>query len=159
MILCVLILSFFLCGCTLSEPENKDLFQYKDSYIGDNSAIGNIVRQLANRKLLQGFELQTKEKPYGITLNYKYVEGVTMGDIVEETIILNSTFLFALVNNADWVTFHFGDETHTVKREKLEAWYGKKLNSFENEKELRKLVYDFFNDKKKMNEFFNTPSG
>ncbi|MED3961288.1 DUF4825 domain-containing protein [Niallia taxi] len=58
-----------LSGCNTKET-NKDIFQYKDSNVGDNSAVGNIVYKLPGAQQLSGIELKTKEEPYGIILNY-----------------------------------------------------------------------------------------
>ncbi|WP_299742659.1 DUF4825 domain-containing protein [uncultured Rossellomorea sp.] len=63
----------FLSGCHSSPvQEEKGLFQYKASYVGDNGAVGQITRRLPNPdgEHISGLEVQTKKEPYGITLNY-----------------------------------------------------------------------------------------
>ncbi|WP_332844035.1 DUF4825 domain-containing protein [Solibacillus palustris] len=40
---------------------------------------------------LKGFELETKEKPYGIILNYDWSESVQH---YKKTVVFNATFLF-----------------------------------------------------------------
>ncbi len=40
-------------------------------YVGDASAVGKLVRLLPLHEYSNGMELQTKEEPYGITVNYK----------------------------------------------------------------------------------------
>lgn len=59
-------------GC--SKVSEEDIFKYKNSYVGDNSAVGNIINQLQGAEHLEIFELETKEKPYGITLDYDWSE-------------------------------------------------------------------------------------
>lgn len=59
-----LLILLLLNGCN-SNNDNKDIFEFKGSYIGDNSALGNIVRQLPNSEHFKGSELKTKEEPYG----------------------------------------------------------------------------------------------
>ena len=38
---------------------NNDIFQFKDSFVGHNSAVGNIVNQLPGAEQSNGFELKT----------------------------------------------------------------------------------------------------
>ncbi|MED1568648.1 DUF4825 domain-containing protein [Bacillus paramycoides] len=49
-----------LSGCSLNADSKTDLFQYKNSYVGDNSAVGNIVKQLAHNKELNQISLETE---------------------------------------------------------------------------------------------------
>ena len=63
-----------LSGCSLNNDSKTDLFQYKNSSVGDNSAVGNIVKELAHNKELNQISLETKKEPYGITLEYKDID-------------------------------------------------------------------------------------
>lgn len=149
LILASLLLLILITGCF---PSNKyDLFQYKDSYVGDNSAIGAIVAQLENKKHLEGFELKTDKEPYGIILNY--MDGIEAAPM-KETVIYNATFLFALVSNVEWITFNIGSETHTVKKDELTGWYNQELSNFKNEEELKIEINKYLEDEKKVNELF-----
>ena len=98
-----LLIMVFLNGCNAND-KSEDIFQFKDSFVGDNSAVGNIANQLRSGEHLEGFELITKEKPYGIILNYNWLESEKN---YKETAIFNATFLFTLVQNADWITFNY----------------------------------------------------
>jgi hypothetical protein len=69
-----LLLLLFLNGCIPSNNVSGDIFQFKDSYVGDNSAVGSIIRQLPNGEHSEGFELKTKEEPFGIVLKYGDIE-------------------------------------------------------------------------------------
>ena len=65
-----LLVLLLLSGCNSNDRNiNNDIFQFKDSFVGDNSAVGNIVNQLPGAEKLNGFELKTNEEPYGIILN------------------------------------------------------------------------------------------
>lgn len=134
-----LMVLLFLSGCNANN-ESQDIFQYKDSFVGDNSAVGNIVNQLQSGEHLVGFELKTKEKPYGIILNYDWPESENTH---KETAIYNATFLFALVQNVDWITFNFDNQEYTITKEKLQESYGVELSEFKNEDELRKFTEEF----------------
>lgn len=56
----LLSLMILLSGCSLNADSKTDLFQYKNSYVGDNSAVGNIVKQLAHNKELNQISLETE---------------------------------------------------------------------------------------------------
>ena len=90
---------------------------------------------------LEGFELKTKEKPYGIILNYDWLESEQN---YKETAIFNATFLFSLVQNVDWITFNFDNREYKITKGNLQEWYGKELSEFKNEEELRKLTQRIF---------------
>lgn len=143
----------FLNGCNLNE-ENEDIFQYKDSYVGDNGAVGNIAMQLPNGEYLNGFELKTIEEPYGIILNYKEIDAVEIENNYKETAIYNATFIFTLVKNAEWVTFNFDDQEYKITKEDLESWYGKELSEYSSEEDLTKLTQKYLEDESKVNQFF-----
>jgi hypothetical protein len=42
-----------------------------------------------------------------------------------------------------------------VTKEELQKWYGKELNHFTREDELRKLAQEYLEGESKVNEFFN----
>ncbi|MFJ8456979.1 DUF4825 domain-containing protein [Bacillus paramycoides] len=56
----LLSLMILLSGCSLNADSKTELFQYKNSYVGDNSAVGNIVKQLAHNKELNQISLETE---------------------------------------------------------------------------------------------------
>ena len=146
----LLLVMVFLYGCNANN-KNENIFQFKDSFVGDNSAVGNIANQLRSSENLEGFELKTKEEPYGIILNYDWVESEQN---YKETAIFNATFLFALVQNADWVTFNFDNREYKITKGNLQEWYGKELSEFKNEDELRELTQEYLKDENKVNQLF-----
>ena len=109
----LMVLSFFifvllvLNGCNPTKVnEDKDIFQFKDSYVGDAGAVGNITRRLPNPngEQFNGLELKTTEEPYGIIMNYINVEkSKDIETNYRELALYNATFILALVKNADWV--------------------------------------------------------
>ena len=146
-----LFVMLFLNGCNSIDVKD-DIFQFKDSFAGDNSAVVNITNQLRNSEHLEEFELKTKEKPYGIIINYDLE---TSEQEYNETVIYNATFLFTLIQNADWITFNFGNHEYKVTKENLQDWYGRDLNEFTNEEELHKFVQEQLEDESKVNKFFS----
>lgn len=145
-----LLIMLFVSGCSANN-NNKDIFQYKGSYVGDNSAVGNITNQLRSSEHLKGIELKTKEKPYGIILNYDWLAS---DGAYKETTIFNATFLFTLVQNADWISFNFGSQLYHLTRENLQEWYGKNLSKMNNEDELRTLLEHYLNDENRIDQLF-----
>jgi hypothetical protein len=142
-----------LNGCNISNTKqnDQDLFQWKDSYVGDNNAVGSIARQLPGSEYLNGFELKTVEEPYGIILNY---DGIDTELNYEETAIFNASYLFALVQNADWITFKFEGQEFNVTKEKLENWYDVELKDYTNEEDLTELTQKNLEDEIRLKQFF-----
>lgn len=125
-----------LVGCKQSNPMTE-LLNYKGSYIGDNAAVGHIIERLPAHEYLDGFELQTSQEPYGITINYRNFDEVTIeledGSTskvsLNEILQSNSMILLSLVTNAEIVSFNLeNQETITFDRATLSKNYGSSLN-------------------------------
>ncbi|GAA5416809.1 hypothetical protein Pryu01_01848 [Paraliobacillus ryukyuensis] len=132
----LLIAVLLLTGCQAASATKEELFTFQNSYIGDNSSVGNLLQYLRNSEQLEHFELQTTEEPYGMELHYAAITG----DQIEETAIFNATFIFALVQNAEWVTFHFDAQTYQLTRDDLQERYGKDLRSFSSEDAVKEAI-------------------
>ena len=152
------VLLLTLAGCDSNSrsagSEDKDIFQYKDSYVGDNSAIGSILGMLPQSARLKQFSLSTAEKPYRITVQYNEAASPMSESEIRETVIFNATFLFALVRNVDQVHLDLEGQSYLITREQLQSWYGKELDQFENERDLRNLTQEFIPDKGKVDQLF-----
>lgn len=140
---------FFLNGCN-SINAHQNIFESKGSYIGDNSAVGSIVKQLADGEYLKSFELNTGEEPYGITLTYEGIEAEELERQYKETAIFNAAFIFALIQNAEWVTFKFENQEYQFTKENLESWFGANLSNYSSEEDLRKLIQNHLEDDNKV---------
>ena len=136
-----------LTGCSASSTEEFDVFQYRGSYAGDNSAVVNTVLHLQGADQFRGMELKTKEEPYGIIVNYDWSDSTLDA---KETTIHNASYLFALIQNVDWVTFRFegviDTDQYTVTREQLQALYGIEWNEIKNANELKDLIESALTD-------------
>ncbi|AXI09974.1 DUF4825 domain-containing protein [Oceanobacillus zhaokaii] len=146
----LLLIMLLLNGCNSIDTNDEDIFQYKDSHVGDNSAVGNIVSQLPEGEYVNGFELQTNEEPYGIILNYQDIE---TGDY-KETAINNAAFLFTLIHNVEWVTFIFDKEELTVTKEKLQKWYEADFSEFTNADDLNSFIQEHLQDDSEVEQYF-----
>lgn len=126
-----------LVGCKQSNPMTE-LLNYKGSYIGDNAAVGHIIERLPAHEYLDGFELQTSQEPYGITINYRNFDeatieledGSTSKVSLNEILQSNSMMILSLVKNAEIVSFNIeNQETITFDRATLSKTYGNTLDS------------------------------
>ncbi|MFD2045522.1 DUF4825 domain-containing protein [Ornithinibacillus salinisoli] len=136
----------FMNGCN-STKGTEDIFQYKGSFVGDNSAIANIVHQLPGGEHIEEIELNTSVEPFGIVLTYDWMESEKR---YIETAINNATFIFTLVQNAGWITFHFNDYEYKLGKVELQKWYGDELREYSSEDELKKQIETFLEDESKV---------
>ena len=141
-------------GCN-SQSNDKDLFDYQGSYVGDSSAVGNILNRLPVIGYTKDFELQTNEEPYGIILNY---DGSESELEQKESLIYTATYLFTMIRNVDWIKYNFDGQEYQVNKKELENWYGqdlsKDMSTFKNEDELNALIDKHLSDKNKVNQLF-----
>lgn len=152
----IVFLLLIITGCNNSNDSGEDVFQYKDSLVGDNSAVGAIITQLPFKEYYKEFALETKEEPYGIILKYDIeAESPELNDEnMKELALCNSTYFFALVKNVEWVTYDFGKKNLKVNKKELQEWYGKELSSISNEKELKSLLQAHLSDKNEITQYF-----
>lgn len=152
----IMFILIVLAACSAGRDTRDDVFQYKDSYVGDNSAIGAIVTNLPFREYYKEFSLQTNEEPFGIVLKYdtEARSPKLTDEDMKELALCNSSYLFTLVQNAEWVEYDFGTQKLRVNKEELEDWYGKELHPIETEKELQQLLQEFLADKDAVVNYF-----
>lgn len=132
-----------ISGCSQSNnqsTENTDLFQYKNSFVGDNSAVSHILNGLPLSGSLTSFELATEEEPYGILVSYNSssVNPTTNEGFTQ--MVYNTTYLITLVQNVDWVQYNIGDQTLRITREQLNEFYYNDLQNFDSTSSLEGLV-------------------
>lgn len=155
-------LSLIIAGCdgnfakisdkNESQVKVSDLLKYKNSYIGDNSAVGNIISKLPGNTYSAGFSLETKNSPYEVTINYKPNNNSKVGEYdsfwaskkPDEFLEKNAVILLALIKNADVVQFNVedvGDKNYKYNRKDLEKKYGTDLRVlFKDEASAKKFL-------------------
>lgn len=89
------------------------LWESRTPYVGDNTAVGQILNHLTFPKGLEmdGFALSTGEVPYGITVQMEGDSQVLAASAQGEDNILfqkNAILLFSLIENVDEITFTLG---------------------------------------------------
>jgi len=147
---CSLLVVSVASGCNTKTSE-EDVFQYKNAYVGDNSAVINIVNNSMQSDNFRGLELKTKETPYGIILNY---DGSESENNDKRTVIYNATYLFALIQNAEWITFNFDHQEYEITKDALIKWYGEDFSTFQSEDELKTLIQNNWDDEQRVNQLF-----
>lgn len=151
-----LLILLIINGCSSNNNEknttNVDIFQYKGTLTGDNSAVTNIIGQLKHSENFNKVSLQTNTEPYGMTLTYNEFDASMIEKEYKETAIYNATFLFALIDNAERITFVFANGEYKITKEELQNWYGKKLSEFTNEVDMKSLIQEQLEDGNKVNQ-------
>jgi hypothetical protein len=82
----------------------KRLIQYKSSYVGDFSNVGNLLQELPYADKRGQLSLQTEKTPYGITVTYEASAEMQAGE-AETTLRNNAVIVFALIDNVDQIEF------------------------------------------------------
>ncbi|MHB8032457.1 DUF4825 domain-containing protein [Clostridium botulinum] len=160
----VLILSLNLIGCGVnserkskenvknsSKVETYDLIKYKGAYVGDNSSVGSIIKNLPANEYSAGFSLQTSKEPYEITVNYKANENLGEENYnkfwkdnkVKKLLEKNAVVLLSLIPNAEIIKFNvenIGKESHKYDRKNLEQKYENLKNLFKDNDSLNKFL-------------------
>lgn len=117
---------------TLENMDLEKLATYKKSYVGDNSAVGNILDRLLGNKYRQTFSLTEDSitSHYGLSDSIKEEEKTELEDALEGYVedhgnplfFNNALALFILVQNVDVVTFEMDTQTpvtFTVNRDEM----------------------------------------
>ncbi|WP_214794379.1 MULTISPECIES: DUF4825 domain-containing protein [unclassified Exiguobacterium] len=131
----LLVLVISLAGCTNAEP---DAFEYRGSKVGDNAAVVGIAGSLPLHECYQSVELQTKKRPYGLTVRYED-PGMERAE-QERLAIRNAAAYFTLIPNAEIVRFAFPNRTYAFSRPEMEAWFGTNFSNIRHENELQQLM-------------------
>lgn len=138
-----------LSGCQSSEAKSanhssinpKVLSAEKTPYVGDNSAVSGIVNKLPGAEHVKKLELETKEKPYGLTVVYGVKDGQDAAPFEnswnpktsDHLLLNNAAALLILIKNADWAELKIETEqpqTIRVTRAELENLFGSNLASY-----------------------------
>lgn len=103
-----------------SKDQIDVLWEHRTAYIGDNSAVGNLLGALSVPAELSltsdGMELVTHERPYTLIIRYR-CEDETEESFLEkdrEWIYKNAAVLFALIDNTDLILTRFTLSDGTV---------------------------------------------
>lgn len=103
-----IIISLIVCviftACGKSQNSNKNIYEYKTKYVGDNSKVINILSNLKYPKetSYNSVQILSEKEPYGILVKLN----IDSGKIPEKNEFLkNSAVLFALIENLSFVKY------------------------------------------------------
>lgn len=119
----------------ISDINMEELKKYKDSYVGDNSAVRNILANLPVNTYVSELSLKTDRKPYEITVNYKENPALGLDDYnnfwkdknPNEVLEKNAALMFSLIKNTDVIEFNvenIGEKNYRYTRDELKEKYG-----------------------------------
>ena len=100
----LLILCIIFTACGKSQNSNKNIYEYKTKYVGDNSKVINILSNLKYPKeaSYNSVQILSEKEPYGILVKLN----INSGKIPEKNEFLkNSAVLFALIENLSFVKY------------------------------------------------------
>ena len=103
-IIVLLILCVIFTACGKSQNSEKNIYEYKTKYVGDNSKVINILSNLKYPKeaSYNSVQILPEKEPYGILVKLN----INSGKIPEKNEFLkNSAVLFALIENLSFVKY------------------------------------------------------
>lgn len=119
-IIFILLLAIFIFnGCNSALEKNdvseidvvNKLFKLKDAYIGDASKVRAIIDLANNTEYkVENIELKTDTKPFRLTVNFAVDDRANYRYIDNNGLNRMSGFIFALVKNADEISYYFYDD-------------------------------------------------
>lgn len=135
-----------ICACTivllsgchnhLKDDKIDKLMQYEGKYVGDASAVGNILALLEVK--YNSYQLNTDCKPYGIQIfcaaqNDK--ESISI-EAKKKSYLYNSAVIFSLIKNVDEIKISYdsGQEFY-FKRKDINRFFGQKTETIGNVRE------------------------
>ncbi len=96
------------------------ILPFKNKYMGNASNNMNLFHALPMHEYLNGFEQNPNQLE--LTVNYNVTtrnSGENDEQKLEQTLIYNSTAVFALIDNMQTLQYRLNDRTYTVTREKV----------------------------------------
>ena len=177
---CTLLIIFsFLTSCESNNVSNTNniqqinltnLIKYKDSDVGNNSAVFNILSNLPGALYVKQISLETKNPPFGISVDYglRHDTNVKESDLNEywsekntkKIFLINATTLFVLIKNVSTINFNINNQSVSISRKDLNTFYGRDLREYADKTSLweKEILEEAPNSDEKIEEFFKAHS-
>ncbi len=109
-------------------PFNKEksgieqLLKLKSPYIGDNSNTGNLIASLPLAE--HGYTFEIDDVQNGLIISYLSTDWYGNDDQwIEKALIYNSVSAFSLIDNLQYIQFHFSGSSYYISRKVIEQQY------------------------------------
>ena len=115
----VLSVTYIFSGCGGKEEQKTELYDYKTSYIGDNTKTANIAGGLIYPEGMKydHIEIHSDAEPYGLTV---YLKNESTAD--KDDLFNNAVITFALIDNLDILEYRdISENTDIFNFERDEA--------------------------------------
>ena len=127
--------------------------EYKSSYIGDASNIGNLFWNLPLNNVDMKFEINSETCV--LTVNYLDTVWNIGEETVQRNLIYNSVAAMAAIDNLSGITYNFSGESYFFSREQIEEVFGIPLSELLEQEIWNKEVQDKLNSTDFIKEFFD----
>lgn len=95
--------------------------QYKNLYMGNAGNTTQLFGHLPLSNMLKDFELKSEELT--VIVNFKKKTTDINNQLLNQSLIYNSTAAFALIENLEKIEYHFLDQIINVDRQSVESQY------------------------------------
>lgn len=102
----------------------ESVAKYESLYMGDASNVSNLLNELPLSEYKDGIELDSDDLILFVNYDVNTIENE---EKVRQTVIYNSTALFALIENLAQIEMRFEDEIFVISRDRVEKWFGTTL--------------------------------
>ncbi len=172
-----LIILLFLTSCQSNSVTSTNnvqqinlahLTKYKDSDVGNNLAVFNILSNLPGALYVKQVSLETKKFPFGISVDYglRQDTNVKESDLKEywsekntkKIFLNNATTLFILIKNVSTINFNINNQSFSISREDLKNFYGRDLREYADKTSLweKEVLEGTINSNEKIEKFFKS---
>lgn len=164
---------FLLMGCnndvnitSINEVESNGLSEYKQSYLGNNSAVSQIVNSLPGGETYRDISLtnDSLKVVYGVKNNDSISEDTFSDfwlndDKIKKNFIYNSVALFVLIKNVDKVTLEVDSNEYystTFVKKDLEKFLPHPFTDYKANDKLwkKEIVKEIVNSKNKREQIY-----
>lgn len=99
-----------------------NIIKYRNKYIGNNSNDGNLLNSLPLSEY--GFVFEIDSENCGLIINYHTTDWYDNENLyIQKSLLYNSVAIFALIDNAEYITYQFSGNSYTITREAVQEKY------------------------------------
>ncbi|WHY87218.1 DUF4825 domain-containing protein [Neobacillus novalis] len=99
----------------------ENIIPYRFLYMGNAGNMINLFNHLPLNEVEKDFEL--KSEAFTLIVNYHQSVSEIGTNLVNQSLIYNSTAAFALIGNLEKIEYNFPDQSFEVKRERIKSLY------------------------------------